>query len=270
MKRVVFGVLGVVFVVVVAFPLLWTVMSSLKDSMGILNSPWALPSPPHPENYKTAWEGENLGKAFFVSLGVAMATLAVLLPVGSMAAYVLAKFRFRGAGFVLMLFLGGMMFPNLLAAVPLRGMASEFGFYNSLPGLVLVYVAYSLSFTVFVMHGFFLNLPDELGEAASMDGAGPGGVFWRVMLPLAKPGLIVAGIFNAIGFWNEYNLAKLLLAKENYTLPLALANLVGKQVYDADFGSIFAAMVLVMVPVLGVYWLFKERIQEAMLSGAIK
>lgn len=163
------------------------------------------------------------------------------------------------------------MFPNLLAAVPLRVLMSDLGLGNTITGLVMVYVAYSLSFTIFVMHGFFKTLPDELGEAAMIDGAGHAGVFFKVMFPLVKPGLIVAGIFNGIGLWNEYNLAKVILtAKENYTLPLSLANLTSAQFYQADWGALFASLVIVMLPVLVVYWFFKEKIQQAMLAGAIK
>ena len=138
-------------------------------------------------------------------------------------------------------------------------------------GLVLVYVAYSLSFTVFVLTGFFQALPGELAEAAMMDGCGHARTFWRVMLPLAKPGLIVVGVFNAIGLWNEYGLALVLLSRdENRTLPIGIANLVMTQHYESDWGALFAGMVIVMLPVLAVYWLFRDRIHEVMLAGAVK
>jgi N-acetylglucosamine transport system permease protein len=150
-------------------------------------------------------------------------------------------------------------------------MLRQWGLLDTLVGLVLVYVAYSLSFTVFVLTGFFHALPDELAEAAMLDGCGHAGTFWRVMLPLARPGLIVVGIFNAIGLWNEYGLALVLLSSpQNRTLPLGVANLTMTQQYQSDWGALFAALVIVMLPVLVVYWLFKERIQEAMLAGAVK
>lgn len=270
-KALTFSLLGL-FVLLVVVPILWVVMTSFKDTNSIFNSPWALPSPAHPENYGSIWNNKDnpIKGPFVVSLIVSLVTLALLLPIGSMAAYVLARYKFKGSGLLLTLFVGGMMFPNLLAAVPLRVLANDLGLLNNLVGLVIIYVAYSLPFTIFVLHGFFTALPGELAEAAEIDGAGHTSTFTRVMMPLAKPGLIVVGIFNGIGLWNEYNLAKILLLKENYTLPLALANLVGQQVYNTNYGEIFAAMVMVMLPVLVVYWVFKERIQEAMLAGAIK
>lgn len=272
MKKLFGGALTWAYVALVVLPLVWVLVASLKGSGEIFRSPWSLPTTWHFENYANVWGNSRnpVGEPFLTSLGVSFATLFLLLPVGSMAAYVLARHKFRGSGAVLTLFLAGMMVPNLLAAVPLRMLASETGLYDTYWGLILVYTAYSLGFTVFVMHGFFTGLPGELAEAARMDGAGHSTVFSKVMMPLARPGLIVVGIFNGIGLWNEYNLARIFLTKEHYTLPLALANLVGQGVYDSNYGEIFAAMVMVMAPVLVVYWVFKERIQQAMLAGAVK
>jgi ABC-type glycerol-3-phosphate transport system permease component len=138
-------------------------------------------------------------------------------------------------------------------------------------GLTLVYVAYSLSFTIFVLTGFFQTLPGELAEAAMIDGCGHGLTFWRVMLPLARPGMLVVAVFNAIGLWNEYGLALILVpSKENQTLPLGLANLTSVQQYQADWGALFAGLVIVMAPALAVYWVLRNRIHDTMLAGAVK
>jgi N-acetylglucosamine transport system permease protein len=138
-------------------------------------------------------------------------------------------------------------------------------------GLIVVYIAYSLSFTVFVLVGFFVNLPDELAEAAMLDGCGHATTFWKVMLPLARPGLIVVGIFDAIGLWNEYGLALVLLPSEaNQTLPVGIARLTMTQQYQSDWGALFAGLVIVMLPVLIVYSFFREKIHETMLAGAVK
>jgi len=132
-------------------------------------------------------------------------------------------------------------------------------------------VAYSLPFTIFVMSGFYQSLPGELAEAAMIDGCGFAGTFYKVMAPLARPGLIVVGIFNAIGLWNEYALALVLVpSKENHTLPIGIANLVATQQYQSDWGALFAGLVIVMLPVLAVYWVFKDKIHETMLAGAVK
>ena len=138
-------------------------------------------------------------------------------------------------------------------------------------GLVAVYVAYSLSFTIFVLGGFFQALPNELMEAAMIDGCSHSKTFWRIMMPLAKPGLVVVGIFVGIGLWNEYSLALVLMpSAQNKTLPLGIANLTMTQQYQSDWGALFAGLVIVMAPVLVVYWFYRDKIHEAMLAGAIK
>jgi N-acetylglucosamine transport system permease protein len=136
---------------------------------------------------------------------------------------------------------------------------------------VAVYVAYSLPFTIFVLSGFFRTLPEELAEAASMDGATRWQTFLRVMLPLARPGLVVAGVFNVIGIWNEYPLALVLITdRDRYTLPLGLAQITQRQQYSADWGALFAALFIVMVPTILVYVLFQRQISEGLTAGAVK
>lgn len=260
----------------VLLPLGWVGLASLKTSAEIVSSPFGLPATPQWSNYAKAWSEAGIGSYFLNSLIVTLASLAVLLPVGAMAAYVLAKHPFRGSRTIFGAFLGGMMFPNLLVIVPLflllRSMQyGEFQMLDSKTGLVAVYVAYSLSFTIFVLTGFFQTLPDELAEAAALDGASHAGTFWKVMLPLARPGVLVVAIFNAIGLWNEYSLAKVLISSEaNTTLPLGLDRLTLTQHYQSDWGALFAALVLVMVPVLALYWPFRDKIAETMVAGAVK
>lgn len=255
----------------VVVPLGWVLLSSFKPAAEILGAPWALPSAPKPANYAKAWGEAGIGRAFLNSLLVTLATLAVLLPTGAMAAYVLAKYAFPGRRILQTGFLAGMMFPHFLVVVPLFLILRDLKLLDTLTGLTIVYVAYSLSFTIFVLTGFFETLPDELAEAAMLDGCGHAGTFWRVMLPLAKPGLIVVAIFNAIGLWNEYGLALVLLPSAgNATLPLGIANLTVTQQYQSDWGALFAGLVIVMLPVLAVYWIFRDRIHDTMLAGAVK
>jgi N-acetylglucosamine transport system permease protein len=259
------------FAATVVLPLLWVLMTSLKSGAEIFASPWSLPGQPHWENYSHAWQEAGIGRYFGNSVVVTFASLLLLLPTGAMAAYVLARFPFRGSRLIFGAFLGGMMFPNFLVIVPLFMLLQNLQMLNTKEGLVLVYVAYSLSFTVFVLTGFFEALPDELAEAAMMDGCGHARTFWKVMLPLAKPGLIVVGVFNAIGLWNEYGLALVLMNKaENRTLPIGIADLVMTQHYESDWGALFAGLVIVMLPVLAVYWFFRDKIHETMLAGAVK
>ena len=260
-----------VLAALIVLPLGWVVLASLKTSHEIATSPWSTPASPQWGNYARAWREAGIGRYFLNSIVVTLASLAILLPAGAMAAYVLAKHPFRGSRTIFGAFLGGMMFPNLLVIVPLFLMLRSMSLTDTKTGLVAVYVAYSLSFTIFVLTGFFQTLPDELAEAAALDGATDAGTFWKVMLPLARPGVLVVAIFNAIGLWNEYSLARVLIATEpNMTLPVGLARLTMVQHYQSDWGALFAALVIVMAPVLLLYWPFRDRIAETMVAGAVK
>lgn len=264
------------FALTIVVPLLWVLVNSLKTGSEVLTHPWSLPASPQWQNYATAWGEAKIGKYFLNTLIVTVGTLIVLLPVGAMAAYIFGRYPFRGSKTLFGAFLGGMMFPNFLVVIPLffllRGIPLGDGnMLDTKTGLIVVYVAYSLSFTIFVLTGFFQALPGELAEAAMMDGCGHTRTFYRIMLPLARPGLIVVGIFNAIGLWNEYPLALVLLSKdENRTLPLGIADQVMTRGYQSDWGALFAGLVIVMLPVMVVYWIFRDKIHETMLAGAVK
>lgn len=261
------------FVLAVLLPLLWVLWSSLKAGDRILAAPWELPklSSLRWENYASAWEKAGIAQAFGNSLVVTLLSLVILLPISAMAAYILAKYPFRGLKVLQTVFMGQMMFPHFLVIVPLFFLLRDMKILDTMTGLVAVYVAYSLSFTIFVLEGFFQALPNELMEAAMIDGCSHSTTFWRVMMPLARPGLIVVGIFVGIGLWNEYSLALVLMpSAANKTLPLGIANLTMTQQYQSDWGALFAGLVIVMAPVLIVYWFFRDRIHQAMLAGAIK
>lgn len=261
----------VFFCTTVVVPLLWVLSSSFKTGPEIFSAPWSLPRSPQWQNYTNAWREGGIGHYFVNSVIVTFATLAILLPIGAMAAYIFARYPFRGSKPMFAALMGGMMFPNFLVIVPLFFLLRNISLLDTHSGLVLVYVAYSLSFTIFVLTGFFQALPGELGEAAMMDGCGHARTFVKVMLPLARPGMLVVAIFNAIGLWNEYSLALVLVSsEENRTLPLGIANLMMVQHYQADWGALFAGLVIVMLPVMAVYALFKDKIHETMLAGAIK
>lgn len=266
------------YAVLVIYPMVWLVSTSLKDSWSIFKNPWSLPTAPQWINYKNAMEKGALASKIWNSALVDSVALMLILLFSAMAAYVLARFRFRANRPLFFLFLSGMTIPVFLMAVPLFALMNKLHIPGiNLPllgtksGLVVVYVAYSLSFTIFVLTGFFRSLPWELAEAATIDGCTPGQIFWKIMLPLAKPGLATAGIFVFIGLWNEYPLALVLISNEaNHTLPLGIANLTMTQKYAADWGALFAGLTVGVLPTLVFYTLFQRQIQEGMTAGAVK
>lgn len=276
-KRLLTQIILLVYTIVVIYPLFWVVVASFRTSSEINQNPWGVPSHPKWHNYVKAWQGDmesgdaGLAQAFINSSVVTGSSLVFILLIGSMAAYVLARFVFPGSGLLHSVFLFGMMFPVFLGVIPLYMLLNSLGLLNTYQGLTIVYVAYSLSFTIFILTGFFKTLPGELAEAGSLDGCSHWGVFWRIMLPLARPGLITAGIFNAIGLWNEYPLALVIMTQNNrMTLPLAIANLAQKQHYQTDWGALFAGLVIVMIPTLIGYLFFQSRITAGLTAGAVK
>ena len=260
-----------VFGITILFPFLWVLFSSFKTGNEIFASPWSLPQSPQFVNFSHAWKEGEISQNFLHSVLVTLGTLAILLPTGAMAAYVLVKYPFKGSKLIFNAFMGGLMFPNFLVIIPLYLLINSLGLLNTKLGLILVYVAYSLAFTVFVLSGFFEQLPNELIEASFLDGCSHSASFWKVMFPLAKPGVLVVAIFNAIGLWNEYPLA-LVLAQDSSvrTLPVGIANLTNTQQYSGDWGALFAGIVIVMLPVMIVYLIFRDQIQKTMLAGALK
>lgn len=255
----------------ILLPMFWMIFSSVKSGANIVANPWSMPDKLHWENFANAWTTAGIGHAFINSVIVTGMTLLILMPIGAMAAYVLARYPFKGSQLIFGTFLGGMMFPFFLVMVPLFFLMNQIHLFDTISGLIVVYVAYSLSFTIFVLYAFFQTLPAELGEAAMLDGCGDNAVFWRIMMPLARPGIIVVAVFDAIGLWNEYGLALVLMPSAvNRTLPLGIANLTVTQQYQSDWGALFAGLVIVITPVLIVYWILRDRIHDTMLTGAVK
>ena len=256
---------------IVIYPMVWLISASLKTSLELFTNPWGLPDVPQFANFLDAWTKANIGRYFVNSVFVTALSMFFILFIGSMAAYALARFVFKGRDVIHTGFISGMMFPVFLGIVPLFMMLARMNMLDNYFGLITVYVAYSLSFTIFVLTGFFKTLPHELAEAGAIDGCSQFTVFWRIMLPLAKPGLIAAGIFNFFGIWNEYPLALVIInSTELRTLPLGIANLVMQQQYETNWGALFASLVIVMVPSLIVYLSFQRQITEGLTAGALK
>ena len=191
-----------------------------------------------------------------------------------MAAYALARFAHPLTQAVFWLFLAGLMLPAPLAMVPLFFELRALGLLNSRLGLILVYTAYGLPFAIFILAGFFKTIPRALHEAAVVDGCGEAGAFWRVMLPLARPGLATVAVFQFIGIWKEYFFAFMLTSGDPAggarTLPLGLANLAISAQYHSDRGPLFAGIVLVMLPILAVYLALQKSLVQGVTAGAVK
>ncbi|WP_407664708.1 carbohydrate ABC transporter permease [Micromonospora tarensis] len=257
--------------VVTALPLLWAVVSSFKTDNEILNDPWSLPASPQFDNWSRAWTQASIGRYFLNSVIVVGGALLLTMLLGSLVAYALARYEFRGNRLVYYTFVAAMFFPVFLALVPLFFVVQQLGLLGTYPGLILVYAAYAVPFTVFFLHAFFRTLPGEVAEAAFIDGCSHSGVFFRVMLPMARPGLVAVGIFNFLGLWNQYLLPLVLNPDpDRYVLAQGLAALSVSQGYRSDWSGLFAGLTIAMLPVLVAYVAFQRHIRAGMTAGAVK
>ncbi len=253
-------------------PLAWMVLSSLKSNGEIIAEPWGLPEALRFDNWARAWSTAHIGRFFFNSLVVVSGSLSLTMLLGATAAYVFARYEFRGRQVVYYLFVGGMMFPVFLALVPLFFVVRSVGLLGTWPGLILVYTAYSLPFTVFFLTAFFRTLPTSVAEAAMIDGCGHFRLFFRVMLPMARPGLISVGIFNFLSHWNQFLLPQVLIPGDGQDRMLAqgLSSLAVSQGYAGDYAQLFAGLTIAVLPVLVVYVAFQRQVQSGLTAGQLK
>ena len=271
----------VLWAAMVIFPLLWAVLTSFKTNHEIFDHPWGLPGALRWSNFADAWTKAHIG-AYFVNTIIVMAGGVVgTMLFGSMAAYVLARFPFPGNRFVYYLFVGGMSFPVFMALVPLffvlKGIGTAPGIgpflgLGSRGGLILVYIAYSLPFTVFFLVAFFRTLPTSVAEAAMIDGASQTRTFFNIMLPMARPGIISIGIFNVLGQWNQFLLPQVLNQGENphFVLTQGLQDLNQQTGYAGNWGEMFAGLTIAMLPMIVFYALFQRQVQAGLTAGALK
>jgi N-acetylglucosamine transport system permease protein len=274
------GTFLLVWGLLTTLPLLWAIVSAFKTNGEFLSNPWGLPGVARFENFNRAWTVANIGQYFVNSVIVVVISVPLTMLLGAMAAYVLSRYTFPGNRVVYYAFIGGLIFPVFLALVPLFFVVRNLGTVpvigpflglNSHLSLALVYVAFSMPFTVFFMTAFFRTQPTSIAEAAIVDGCSHFGLFFRVMLPMAKPGLISIGLFNVLGHWNQYVLPVVLMNEpDKKVLAQGLASLAISQGYRGDWTALFAGLVIALLPVLIVYMLFQKQVQAGLTAGVLK
>ncbi|MFE5309189.1 carbohydrate ABC transporter permease [Isoptericola sp. NPDC056573] len=261
----------VIWCILVIAPMIWVFIGSFKTSAEIFASPFSLPANWSFTNYENAWVDAQIGRAFVNTIIVVGTALVLVMLLGAMCAYVLARFEFPGRRAIYYLMLAGLTFPVFLAIVPLFFVLQNAGLLGTLPGLIVVYVAFALPFTVFFLYAFFRGLPDDIAEAAAIDGAGHWRTFFQVMMPMARPGMASVAIFNFLGLWNQFILPIALNPEQqNYVLSQRLAAFVSSAGYAVDFGAMFAAVVVTIVPVLIAYLIFQRQLQGSVSAGTMK
>jgi raffinose/stachyose/melibiose transport system permease protein len=268
-SRIIAYVVMAVMVVLTVYPLLWMILGGFKTGSEFYQNIWGLPASLDLKNFVYSWNAANLAQKFLNSIITTAGTLALVLPITSMAGYALAKIRFRGRRLVYGLVLVGIMVPFGVIAIPVFTVIVDMHLLNTLLGLVLVYTANAIPLGVFLMFSFFESIPDELEEAAQVDGCTPFGAFFRIVLPLARPALATQLILTGTSVWNEYFMASLLIHQDQTeTLPLGLVIFTSR--FGTNYPQLFAALAIVTLPVVILYLGAQRQFISGLAAGAVK
>ncbi len=271
-KRTLFWLLIVFILIYTLFPFYWAVVTSLTPDTDLYIYPvhyW--PVALTFEHYKDVFNNGGFMKALLNSTIVSFGTVILALLFGTLAAYAMGRLRFRGRTPVLYLILSMTMFPAIAIVGSLFQFMQRFDLFNTLHGLIIVYLTFSLPFTVWVLTNFFRAMPPELEQAALVDGASPMRALWDVLLPMAIPGLVTTGLLAFIGAWSEFLFAlTFTLNDDARTVQVAIATFTGNQQFEQPFAKKMAAAVIVTLPLLIGVLAVQRRIVSGLTAGAVK
>ena len=280
-KAFIYVCLGILAILILV-PVVWAFVASVKATPEHYGSPWALPTHIHWQNFVDAWNKANMGGYMLHSVLVTALALAILLVVAVPASYCLARFKFVSKKFLNTCFMAGLFINVNYIVVPIYLMLSDgdkwlkgvFGsgfLLNNHTVVAVVYAATALPFTIYLLSSYFATLPHDFEEAAYMDGAGYFRTMTQVIFPMAKPSIITVILFNFLSFWNEYIIIKTLITnRDQWTLPAGLLNLMQAQQSAAEYGPMYAGLVLVMLPVLILYMCVQKNLTKGMTVGGLK
>jgi ABC-type glycerol-3-phosphate transport system permease component len=257
------------YTVLAGGPFLWVAAMSLRTTPEIFAHPYALPSPLHWEKFAEAWTRSNYSTYFWNSTIVVVTAVALLTVIGAMVAHCLARYHFRGNRLARFVILSGLILPPQLLILSLFQILLEFDLYNTLTGLILVYVAGHLAITVYILEGFFAQIPQDLFDAARIDGYSDLEIFWRITLPIGAPALFTTVTLNFIILWNEFLYAVVLLTEDDKrTLPLGIMHFMGS--HQLDIGMLATGLMIAIAPIILLYAFFSETMIKGMTAGAVR
>ena len=258
-----------IYTMLAAGPFLWVASMSLRTTSEISKDHFRLPDKLHWEKFPDAWFNSNYGVYFSNSLMVVLSAVAILTLVGAMAAHCFARYRFRMNRVFYFIIFSTIIFPPQITIIALFQILVQYGLFNSLVGLTLVYVAFQLPITIYILESFFSRIPNDLFEAARIDGYSEWSIFWRISLPIALPALSTTIILNTILLWNEFLYAVVLITDEDKrTLPLGIQRFMGDQM--EDIGMISTGLMIAIIPVVMIYAFLSEKLIQGMTAGAVK
>ena len=255
--------------ILMLYPIIIMVLSAFKNTGDIYDKPFALPSLGNLANFEKIITQTNFVIYLSNSFVVTGSAILLILTLGSMAAYGIARYQFRGSTFVFLFFLSGLMVPLKLAIIPLFIQFRTMGILDTRISLILLYTAMGLPSTIFILTGFIRTLPGELEDAARIDGASEARIMLSIMLPLTRPAMVIAAIHNAVPVWNDFFFPLVFLQTDaRKTLPQGLTVFMGE--FNTDWGALFAGLTLSALPIVIVYIVLSRQFIAGMTSGALK
>lgn len=271
--KVGYAVLYIVLIAVAVFqvyPLIWLLFFSLKNNQEVFNlSPFALPSPPHWNNYSKVWNAGNIDTYFLNSVWITVAATAVTIVLGSLVTFAITRMKWKLSPLVLGLFMVAMMIPVHSTLIPLFSMFNKVHLIDNPLSLILSYVAFNMPITIMILLGFYIALPKEVEEAAVIDGASIHTVFFRVVFPMTSSVLATTGIINMIYNWNEFIFVNTFISSDKFkTLTVGVQNFIGQ--YTTDWGAIGATLMISILPILITFLFLSDRIVEGIAAGSVK
>lgn len=256
---------------IVILALMWVIFTSFKTNKELYQGIWELPESFSPANYEKIWNLYDLSSFFLNSMMIVPINVFFVLLLSVPAAFIFARAKFKLNGLLFNYFILGMGIPVIIAIFPMYFLLMDFKLLNTFTGLSFIYIATSISFSVFILYGFFKSYPSELDDAASIDGCSDFRAFYSIVLPLSTPGIITVIIFNFIGIWNEYLLALIFIKDETKRLlSVGIYALQASMQYTGDWVTLFAGVVLALVPLIIFFILLSDRIMDGLTLGAVK
>jgi raffinose/stachyose/melibiose transport system permease protein len=259
----------ILFALIVLLPLLWLISSSLKTEAQLVKNIWGPPIPPVFTNYSEAWSRSRMSYYMRNSLIVAAATIVLTVGASATMSYALSRFTFRINRLLYYIVIAGMMIPIHSAVIPLYVIALKWKLQNNLFTLAMIYAAFRIPVSVFLLEAFMLTIPKELEECAIIDGCGYWTIFWKIIMPLSRDGLVTIMILAALACWNELLVGMLMLSRPYLkTVPVGVLGFISE--FGTDYARLYAGLVIAIVPNLLFYALMQERIVKGMTVGAVK
>ncbi len=267
--RTIAYVILLIYLIIVCYPIFLMVLTSFKDNNDIFSRPYGLPSKINLENFTTIFTNSNFDLYFRNSVIVAVFSIIFILLFSSLAAYVLAKYKFRLNRFIYLYFLVGLMVPIRLGTINIVQIMSKLHLIDNLFSLIIIYTVFGIPFGIFILTDFIKMIPEELSNAARIDGCSDYGIFLKIILPLLKPALSAVAIINVLPIWNDFWFPLILIRSEHLkTIPLATASLFGE--FETRYGLVFAVLTLSSVPLIILYLIISRQFIKGLSEGAFK